>query len=72
MTPTIASPLCIYGADCPKHGRAVLGPKRVFKDCINRSITCQNCGATGEESIGTEAVSQKSYRDLKLNKRRKR
>ena len=68
---TIASPLCIYGAACPKAGRAVLGPPRVYAHCVNRSITCQTCGVTGEESIGTDAIRQKPYRDLKHNKRRR-
>lgn len=51
---TIASPLCIY-EPCPRRGRAVLGPPRDRGGCVNRSIRCLNCGATGEQSTRTEA-----------------
>jgi hypothetical protein len=67
---TIASPLCIYGASCPKAGRALLGPPRQYAHCVNRSITCQGCGATGEESMSLDGAP-KPYRDLKRNKRRR-
>jgi hypothetical protein len=69
---TVASPLCIYSAPCHNAGRAVLGPKRTYAHCVNRTIRCLKCGATGEESIGTDQVSRKPYRDLKQNKRRTR
>ena len=64
---TIASPLCIYEAPCEKQGRAVLGPARSFAHCVNRTITCQTCGATGEESVSLEGKPK--FRDLKRNKR---
>jgi hypothetical protein len=69
---TIASPFCVYAAPCPRAGRAVLGPARKYAHCVNRSITCLTCKATGEESIGTDQVSRKPYRDLKKNKRPRR
>jgi hypothetical protein len=65
---TIASPLCLYSAPCARAGRAVYGPDQSFADCVNRTITCQTCGATGEESVSREGSGRKPYRDLKLNK----
>ena len=46
----IASPLCCYERPCPRKGRAVLGPERDLRGCVNQSITCLTCGATGERS----------------------
>lgn len=47
---TVPSPICFYERPCPKQGRAVLGEPDDRGGCVNRSITCQTCGATGVES----------------------
>lgn len=52
---TVASPLCCYD-NCQRKGRAVMGPPRDLGDCINRSIRCLKCGATGEESAAAPHV----------------
>jgi hypothetical protein len=46
---TVASPLCIY-VRCSRKGRAVLGDPRDCGGCVNRTIRCLGCGATGEQS----------------------
>lgn len=51
---TVASPLCSYQAPCPRKGRAVYGPPEHLGECINRSIRCLRCGATGVESRNVE------------------
>lgn len=55
---TVASPLCSYER-CTRKGRAVLGPPEIREGCINRSIRCLTCGATGEESRNTEIKASK-------------
>jgi hypothetical protein len=48
---TVPSPLCFYQRrPCWRKGRAVYGPQRDVGECINRSIVCLTCGATGEAS----------------------
>lgn len=55
---TVASPLCCaYDLPCSRKGRAVLGPPRDLGGCVNRSILCQTCGRTGEQSTRTEGYT---------------
>ena len=65
---SIASPLCIFEGDCPKQGRATFGPPKRFASCVNRTIRCVTCGATGEESVSLEGAA-KAFRDRKVNRR---
>jgi len=55
---TVPSPLCsrIYYDDhrarlrCSRGGRAEFGPEVQHAGCVNRTIRCVTCGATGEQS----------------------
>ena len=50
---TVASPICIRETHCG--ARAVLGPPvQVAEHTVNRTITCVQCGAAGEESKRTD------------------
>lgn len=49
----VRSPICSYVKHCG--AMAMLGEPEDLGDCINRSITCQRCGATGVESTNKEA-----------------
>ena len=46
---TIKNPLCIYSTHCG--ARATLGPEVDHGGCVNRSITCCQCGrVVGKQS----------------------
>ena len=49
LVDTVPSPLCLYD-HCKRKGRAVLGEPIDHGGCVNRTIRCLECGATGEES----------------------
>jgi hypothetical protein len=48
----VRSPLCVRMKHCG--ALAVLGEPEDLGGCVNRSITCLRCGATGIESRNTE------------------
>lgn len=48
---TVPSPLCSYARKpCWRGGRAVYGAPVIGEGCVNRSVICVTCQATGEES----------------------
>jgi hypothetical protein len=54
----VKSPLCSYGRHCG--AMAELGPEeQMTPTCINRSIRCLRCGATGVRSANLEAGTKK-------------
>ncbi len=49
------NPVCAYD-HCRRGGVAYLGAPVAYAGCVNRPITCDRCGATGEQSTRTDAV----------------
>jgi hypothetical protein len=45
------SPLCWYEKGCPFKGTVIYGKPRDLGECVNRSMRCERCGRTGEESV---------------------
>lgn len=44
------NPLCHVDGKCPRQGVVIYGEPEDLGECVNRSMRCERCGATGEES----------------------
>lgn len=56
--------ICIREKHCGH--KAEYGPPRDLGGCINRTIRCVQCGATGEQSWNKELMKKRDYDRLGL------